>query len=371
MDDWPAAATQDLRADPLAKELATVFVKCRIEPMTTWYYTKNGERLGPVSFEEIKTIARSGSLDVNRDLAWTEGMQEWKPLSAIPGLLSDGDAPSNAPFNPYGAPSTASDDLLAPSTEGPLTEITPGSLGLPVMTVIKRAIAIVKRQFGTILAIGIVYLVISWGINLVLGAVDGALGLGRMTQMRLPGGEMLEVPSQSILAQIVGFVCNTFLLLGLTRASLDLASGEPASISSLFSQGHKLLKGLGALLLVYLIVALGFLALILPGIFLAARLSYINYAIVDLNLGVIDSIKYSYKLTEKNVLNNIGLYLMGMLILLLGVIALVVGLVFAIPVLMMAMPIAFRFLQYGNIALQDHPGTEAPMLQGRTNLANR
>jgi hypothetical protein len=339
--------------------------------MTTWYYTKNGERLGPVSFEEMKTIARSGQLDVNRDLAWMEGMQEWNPLSAIPGLLSDGEAPSKAPFNPYGAPSTAADYLSAVSSEGALTEIAPGSLGLPVMAVIKRAIAIVKRQFGTILSIGIIYIIITWGIGFLLALVDGALGLGGTELMPLPGGGVMPVQSQSILGQIVGFVCNTFLLLGFTRVSLDIVSGEPTSINTLFSQGHKLLKGMGALILVYLMIGLGILALILPGIYLMARLSYINYAIVDLNLGVIDSIKYSFKLTEKNALNNVGLFLMCMLILILGVIALLVGLVFAIPVMMLSIPIAFRFLQYGNVALLDHQGTETPMLQGRTNLTNR
>ena len=333
--------------------------------MTTWYYTKNGERLGPISYEEMKTIARSESLDVNRDLAWTEGMQEWKPLSAIPGLLSEGPAPNQAPFNPYGAPSTAADDIRALSSEGPLTEIVPGSLGLPVMSVIKRAIAIVKRQFGTILSIGIIYMLISWGVGIVLTLVDGALGLGGTELVPLPGGGVMPVPSQSILAQIVGFVCNTFLLLGITRVGLDIVSGEPTSINTLFSQGHKLLKGMGAMILVYLMVGLGFLALIIPGIYLLARLSYINYAIVDLNLGVIDSIKYSFKLTEKNALNNIGLFLMGLLILVLGVIALVVGLIFAIPVMMLAFSVAFRFLQYGNVALEDHPGTETPLLQGR------
>ncbi len=337
--------------------------------MTTWYYTKNGERLGPISFAEIKAMARNGSLDVNRDLAWTEGMKEWQLLSVIPGLLSDGDAPKEVPFNPYGAPTTASDDLLALSSEGELTEITPGSLGLPVMSVIKRAIAIVKRQFGTILAIGIIYLIVSWVISLVLTLTDNALGLSSVVLMRLPGGQMMEVPSQSILAQIVGFVCNTFLLLGLTRVSLDITSGEPTSIGTLFSQGHKLLKAIGALILVYLIVALGLLLLIVPGIYLMARLAYIHYAIVDLNLGVIDSIKYSFKLTEKNALNNLGLFLMSFLILLLGVIALVIGLIFAIPVITLAMPIAFRFLQYGDVALQDHLGTETPLLRGRTNLA--
>jgi hypothetical protein len=51
-----------------------------------WYYASNGQRVGPVSIEQIRHVASLGHLAPG-DLVWTEGMADWQPASAIPGLL--------------------------------------------------------------------------------------------------------------------------------------------------------------------------------------------------------------------------------------------------------------------------------------------
>lgn len=93
--------------------------------MQTWYYSSNGERQGPVSFEELKALARQGRLDPVKDLAWTEGMSDWNPSGQVAGLYED--APANAAaFNPYAVPGTASHDLLAPLPAAKLRKFPPG-----------------------------------------------------------------------------------------------------------------------------------------------------------------------------------------------------------------------------------------------------
>ena len=53
------------------------------ESMTTeWHYARNGERLGPVAFDELKQIASAGLLSPN-DLVWCEGMSGWETASRI------------------------------------------------------------------------------------------------------------------------------------------------------------------------------------------------------------------------------------------------------------------------------------------------
>ena len=97
--------------------------------MQAWCYSNKGERQGPVSFDELKSIALQGGLDPVKDLVWTEGMQEWRPSGQVPGLHSAGLPSDSGGFNPYAAPNTASHDLLAPLPGGPLHEIPPGSTG--------------------------------------------------------------------------------------------------------------------------------------------------------------------------------------------------------------------------------------------------
>ena len=333
--------------------------------MHTWYYSSNGERQGPVSFDELKSLAVRGGLDPVKDLAWTEGMQSWTPAGQVPGLFSDVPMVPAGEFNPYAAPATSSDNLLAPA--GGLADIHPGSADLEMVGVIKRAMELTRRHFGKIILIGIVYLIISLVIQLALALFDNVLGLGSTvssSQFGVDGGVAAASHQQSIPAILISFVASSFLLLGLNRVALNIASGEEVSVAMLFSQGSKLLRMLGAFALYYLMVVAGLILLIVPGIYLALRFGLFQYAIVDRNLGVIDSLKYSSRLTEKNRLNLFGLVILMFLVMIAGALALMVGLIFAIPVVTLAFPLAYRFLQFGPRALTDHPGTQVPLLRG-------
>lgn len=52
-----------------------------------WFYTFEGERLGPVSFEQLRSMAAGSSLDPRLDLVWKKDMAEWKPAGQIDGLF--------------------------------------------------------------------------------------------------------------------------------------------------------------------------------------------------------------------------------------------------------------------------------------------
>ncbi|GGA49495.1 RDD family protein [Dyella nitratireducens] len=59
---------------------------------------RNGERHGPYQEEQVKEWLRSGQLSPD-DLAWYDGLADWRPLS----MLFPQDKPAPAP-NPYGPP---------------------------------------------------------------------------------------------------------------------------------------------------------------------------------------------------------------------------------------------------------------------------
>lgn len=52
-----------------------------------WFYTLGGERLGPVPFSDLKIKAIEGALNPRLDMAWTQGMAEWKPMGEIEGIF--------------------------------------------------------------------------------------------------------------------------------------------------------------------------------------------------------------------------------------------------------------------------------------------
>lgn len=55
--------------------------------LSSWFYSHKGEKLGPVSFEDLKQKTIHNMLDPRLDLVWTKGMAEWKAAGEVKGLF--------------------------------------------------------------------------------------------------------------------------------------------------------------------------------------------------------------------------------------------------------------------------------------------
>lgn len=71
-----------------------------------WYYTKAGQRCGPISDEQLRGLAASGQLQPT-DLVWSKGMAKWTPARNINGLT-------------FASPAAQSPQAAAPTTASPL-----------------------------------------------------------------------------------------------------------------------------------------------------------------------------------------------------------------------------------------------------------
>lgn len=337
--------------------------------MSEWFYAKGGQQGGPVSFEQLRELARSGGLDAEKDLVWTSGMKDWQPAGQVEGLLASRPQESAVPAdpaNPYAAPQSAWDEPLA-ATGGALPEIMPGSDPLDVGECVKRAFELTKRNFAMILLVGLTYVGVTLGVSILLSMIDTALGLGT-SQSEIQSdegfGSFQFQQSGSALNMIVSQVFSVFLSLGLVRVGLNLVSGKDVSVGQLFGEGRKLLPAIGASLIFAAMVFVGLLLLVVPGIYLMLRYGQFMNAMVDRNLGVLESLRYSSSITTNNRLNLFLLGLLSIAIFIAGVLALLVGLVFAYPLIWMSWMVAFRWMQYGRRVVEDHPGTQTPVLSG-------
>lgn len=57
----------------------------------TWFYSKNGQQLGPITEQELAAKSKNGEVSAT-DLVWKEGMSDWKPLGEV-NLFSAGSVP--------------------------------------------------------------------------------------------------------------------------------------------------------------------------------------------------------------------------------------------------------------------------------------
>lgn len=54
-----------------------------------WYYSQGDKQHGPLSFEELRSLAKQGLLTTN-DMVWKEGMDGWVKAGEVAGLLTSG-----------------------------------------------------------------------------------------------------------------------------------------------------------------------------------------------------------------------------------------------------------------------------------------
>lgn len=331
--------------------------------MSEWFYTKGGQQQGPVSFEQLKNIAADGSLVPEKEMAWTSGMSDWQPMSSIEGLAGAPAAvaaPAVDPSNPYAAPASSwAAPEVAPGSA--LEEISPGSDPIGVGDCVKRGFELTKRHFGTIFLVGLTYFAVSLAAGALFGAIDAALGwTPTQSDFHIGGDNRMAGQFQSsggIASSILSNVLSIFLALGVTRIGLNIVSGQDVSVAMLFGGGRKLLPAIGASILFGLMVGVGLILLVVPGIYLALRYGQFLNAMVDRDLGVLDSLRCSSSITTNNRLNLFLLALLSIAIFIAGFLALIVGLIFAYPLIWLSWMVAFRWMQYGNRVTQDHPGT--------------
>jgi len=340
--------------------------------MTQWYYAKSGQQQGPVGFEELRNLARSGGIS-REDLVWSASMKDWLPAGTVDGLFSAAASvpenivvPAADPSNPYAVTSGSFHPPVETSTLAALDEIPPGSEPLDIIACIKRGFELTKRHFLIIFLTGLVFFAISMALEIPFSAAE-ALSGGAAKPVFHNGEFVQPQPSASLIAlQVVHFlasqVLSMFLTLGSTRIALNIVSGNEASIGQLFSQGDKLLGMIGASIIFWLAVAVGCLLLIVPGIYIALRFGQYTSAIVDRNMGIMEAFRYSSSITTNNRLNLFGLAILSFLIVLAGLLVFCVGALFGMAIVWVATAVAYRWMQYGNRVVLDHPGTQTPLL---------
>jgi hypothetical protein len=81
-----------------------------------WFYVEQGQRRGPVTWQQLQQLAAGGQLKP-ADLVWKNGMAQWSPASTQAGLFG-GPAPAPAPAAPP-APKPAPSAPAAPSWSAP------------------------------------------------------------------------------------------------------------------------------------------------------------------------------------------------------------------------------------------------------------
>ena len=147
------------------------------------------------------------------------------------------------------------------------------------------------------------------------------------------------------LIAIVGLIVTFVFEMGIIAIALKLHDGEMPEFGDLFNRVGLVLQYGAAAIIYFVMVVFGLILLIIPGIYLSVRFHFFGYFIVDQEVGPIEALERSSKLTEGV---RLELFLFGMLLIginIAGLLCFIVGIFVSMPVTSLAMAYVFRHLQ--------------------------
>jgi uncharacterized membrane protein len=156
-------------------------------------------------------------------------------------------------------------------------------------------------------------------------------------------GEAQKSALAYLVLSIVQYLVNIVIGMGLIRISLEFIGKAKPKIRDIVYY-KPIVRYVLASIVTGIVVILGLVLLIIPGVILAIRLQYTTYLIVDKNLGPIEAIKKSWSVTRGNTWNLFFFGILLGLINILGMVCLLVGLFITIPLGMLATTFVYRKL---------------------------
>jgi len=150
----------------------------------------------------------------------------------------------------------------------------------------------------------------------------------------------------SIILKLIRLIINLTLNIGLLKFYLKLTHDQTANFTDLFTHLNinLLIKYFIGSILYLILISLGFILLIIPGIIMSLGYSFSLIYIVDLNLNPIRALKDSWAIT-RGIKLKLLLYLFSVCLLnLLGALTLGIGLLITIPISMISFIYLYRTL---------------------------
>jgi hypothetical protein len=195
---------------------------------------------------------------------------------------------------------------------------------LAIKALYQKAFATYKLHWKFLISITFVAGIIQYGLNYLTN---------QFTQ-----------PALAIPFSLISLAINTTITVGLINVYLKLHDTNSADYPDLYSKLHLVGKMILSNLLYGLIITVGLILLIIPGLIWALKYLFFSFLIVDKNLNPVEAIKASGRLTKGHFWQLLLLVFSMGLLNTLGALLAFVGLLFTIPISMLVMTQAYRQL---------------------------
>jgi uncharacterized membrane protein len=257
----------------------------------------DGREYGPVTAEQVRSWISGGRANLETKVK-AAGSEEWRRIADVPDITGV-----------TGEPASAAAMAIAqlPAVAGPLD----------ILSCYERSWKLLRSDFWPI-----------FGVTFLLTVINACIGY-------------TQVLGIFFVSPLLGALLNG----GLYYYYLLKIRGQPAKVGDAFSGFTRAPAALFISgLLVPIFCTLGFICLLLPGIYLLVAYSFTILVAVDKKQGFWESMELSRRTITRQWWRMLGLLLLCIPFILLGVIALGVGIFVVIPVIIGAFAYAYEDL---------------------------
>ena len=191
-----------------------------------------------------------------------------------------------------------------------------------IIEIIKIGFNRIEGVKGIFLAAFVVYVVVAIILQMILGIF-------------FPSPPPPAEPNyvNQLIVVIISYPVLLPLVSGIMMLAINYSRGEAIELNSIFNYYHLSGKLSLAGIFMYIMTVIGFMLLILPGIYLSIAYIFTLPLIVDKGMDVWEAMELSRKSVTKHWFKLFGLFLLLSLIMTLGALVLGIGLIWAVPLL--------------------------------------
>lgn len=255
--------------------------------------------------------------------------------------------------NPYQAPGA---ELRDPVTAGPaggsLEDGVSGNYDFEIMEVIREGWQRQNGMKGT-----------TWLALLLYVAVMVALGFVQAMVLAAAGTDPNSAGVLALATQLVVTVVSWPMYAGLMMIGINRSVDLPLRATMVFGYFGSIVAIAIAMILVSIFTVIGFLLLIVPGIYLSIAYSMTLPLIVEKRLGVWEAMESSRRAVSKHWFKYFFTMLLMSLIAAVSAIPLFLGLIWTIPMMFAVIGVLYR------VTFGVEEAREAPVMQARMNPA--
>lgn len=167
-----------------------------------------------------------------------------------------------------------------------------------------------------------------------------------MVAAMMGAGAASEDPAAAIVIQLVlqigMYLVVLPLVFGIMILGIKRAVGAPMSPSSIFGYYSKTLSLLGTLILVNIMVMIGLVLLVIPGIYLMVAYGMAMPLVVEKGMSPWQAMEVSRKAITHRWFSFFGLWIVMSLIMMISMIPLGIGLIWTMPMMVIAFGVIYR-----------------------------